>query len=154
MSEAPRRSWSRRLLSNRNVVAGLLILAVVVAAALAADLVSTHDPRRLDPPSRLSPPSAAHYLGTDEFGRDVWSLVIHGSRVSLAVGLTTMLLTSLGGILIGLVAGYYPRLDLPLVRVMDGLLAFPAVPPALGLIAGALPRGAEPNLAPARGWPR
>ena len=135
MSEAPRRSWSRRLLSNRNVVAGLLILAVVVAAALAADLVSTHDPRRLDPPSRLSPPSAAHYLGTDEFGRDVWSLVIHGSRVSLAVGLTTMLLTSVGGILIGLVAGYYRRLDLPLMRVMDGLMAFPAILLAIALMA-------------------
>jgi peptide/nickel transport system permease protein len=135
MPEAPRRSRLRNLTANRNVVAGLAILGVVVFAAAAAELVSTHNPRRLDPPNRLRAPSLEHYLGTDEFGRDVWSLVVHGSRVSLAVGLTTMLSTSLAGIVIGLVAGYYRRLDLVLMRVMDGLMAFPAVLLAIALMA-------------------
>src|SRR5207245_9401878 len=80
-----------------------------------------------------------HYLGTDEFGRDVWSLVVHGSRVSLLVGLTTMLLTSLGGVVIGLAAGYGRRLDLVLMRVMDGLMAFPAILLATPLMAAVGP---------------
>jgi peptide/nickel transport system permease protein len=135
MTDVARSTWLRRLTRNRNVVVGVLILAVVALAALSAGLISTHNPRRLDPPNRLQPPSAAHYLGTDEFGRDVWSLVVHGSRVSLLVGMTTMVLTSLGGVAIGLSAGYYRRLDLPLMRVMDGLMAFPAILLAIALMA-------------------
>ena len=135
MSDVARSTWLGRLTGNRSVVVGILILAVVLLGALSAELVSTHDPRRLDPPSRLKPPSVEHYLGTDEFGRDVWSLVVHGSRVSLLVGMTTMVLTSLGGIVIGLIAGYYRRLDLPLMRVMDGLMAFPAILLAIALMA-------------------
>src|SRR5262245_48118243 len=119
------RRWLRRLGGNGGVVGGAAILLVLVAAALLANVVSTHNPMRLSPADRLRPPSAEHYLGTDEFGRDVYSLVLHGSRVSLLVGLTTMLLTSAGGIVIGLAAGYSKRLDVPIMRCMDGLMAFP-----------------------------
>src|SRR5207249_9247274 len=128
MSDAVARTrWPRRLGRSRNVVTGALIVTLVVLGALFAGAVSTHNPRRLDPANRLKPPSAQNYLGTDEFGRDVWSLVVHGSQVSLIVGATTMALTSLGGIVVGLVAGYYRRLDIVLMRVMDGLMAFPAI---------------------------
>jgi peptide/nickel transport system permease protein len=92
-------------------------------------------PTRLDPASRLEPPGAGHFLGTDEFGRDVYSLVLHGARVSLLVGGVTMLFTTLGGTVIGLVAGYYRRLDLVLMRFMDGLMAFPAILLAIALMA-------------------
>jgi peptide/nickel transport system permease protein len=126
---------ARRLLRNRSVVIGGLTLVVFVAAALFANVISTHDPTRLEPGRRLQAPSASHYLGTDEFGRDVWSLVVHGSRVSLAVGLATMLVTSLAGVAIGVGAGYYRRLDLVLMRVMDGLMAFPAILLAIALMA-------------------
>src|SRR5438128_1255238 len=91
-----------RLARNRTAVVGAVTLALVVAMALLADAVATHNPTRLDPASRLRPPSAAHLLGTDEFGRDVWSLVVYGSRVSLLVGLATTVFTSLGGVAIGL----------------------------------------------------
>src|SRR5262249_42932899 len=101
-----RPGWLQRVAAHRTVVGGAVILLVIVAVALLAPVSSTHAPTRLDPASRLQPPSAAHYLGTDEFGRDVFSLVVHGARVSLLVGVTTMLLTSLGGVAIGLVAGY------------------------------------------------
>src|SRR3989442_1646210 len=136
MTEPGRSTWLQRLARNRSVVAGLALLLAVVLAAAFAWVVATHDPARLDPPKRLLPPSVEHYLGTDEFGRDVWSLVVHGSRVSLLVGLTTMLLTSLGGVVIGLAAGYGRRLDLVLMRVMDGLMAFPAILLAIALMAG------------------
>ena len=127
--------WLRRFLANRNVMAGALILLAFVLAALLAGALSTHNPTRLEPAARLLPPSARHYFGTDEFGRDVWSLVLHGSRISLLVGVTTMLLTSVGGIAVGLVAGFSRRLDTVVMRVMDGLMAFPAILLAIALMA-------------------
>jgi peptide/nickel transport system permease protein len=130
-----RARWLRRLRRNRNVAIGAAIFALLLAAAVSADWVATHDPTRLDPVNRLKPPSARNYLGTDEFGRDVFSLVVHGSRVSLVVGGVTMLLTSLGGIALGLVAGYYRRLDTVVMRVTDGLMAFPAVLLAIAFMA-------------------
>jgi peptide/nickel transport system permease protein len=134
-SPSTRPRWLRRLLGNRSVVAGALILLVFIAAALLAGVLSSYNPTRLSPALRLKPPSAAHILGTDEFGRDVWSLVLHGSRISLLVGVSTMLLTSLGGIVVGLVAGYSRRLDIVVMRVMDGLMAFPAILLAIALMA-------------------
>jgi peptide/nickel transport system permease protein len=127
--------WLRRLLANRSVVAGALILLAFVLAAVLAGVLSTHNPTRLEPAARLQPPSARHFLGTDEFGRDVWSLVLHGSRISLLVGVTTMVLTSVGGIAVGLVAGFSRRLDTVVMRVMDGLMAFPAILLAIALMA-------------------
>jgi peptide/nickel transport system permease protein len=132
---APRIRWFRRLLRNRSVVVGAGIFLVFLLAAIFAGVISTHVPTRLNPPQRLKPPSAANLLGTDEFGRDVYSLVVHGSRVSLLVGGVTMLLTSLGGTLVGLVAGYYRRLDLVVMRFMDGLMAFPAIILAIAFMA-------------------
>jgi peptide/nickel transport system permease protein len=132
---AGRGAWIRRLGRNRNITVGAAMLAVVVMAALLAGAMSTHDPRRLNPAERLKAPSARNLLGTDEFGRDVYSLVLHGAQISLLVGATTMLLTSLGGVAIGLIAGYYRRVDPVLMRVMDGLMAFPAILLAIALMA-------------------
>jgi peptide/nickel transport system permease protein len=130
-----RAQWLRRLARNRAVIVGAGIFFTLVLAAILADAISTHKPTRLYPANRLKPPSAQNYLGSDEFGRDVYSLVIHGSRVSLMVGGVTMVLTSLGGIVIGLIAGYYRRLDLLVMRFMDGLMAFPAILLAIALMA-------------------
>jgi peptide/nickel transport system permease protein len=130
-----RLAWIRRLGRNRNITVGAAMLAVIVLAALLAGAVSTHDPRRLNPAERLKAPSARNFLGTDEFGRDVYSLVLYGAQISLLVGASTMLLTSLCGIVIGLVAGYYRRVDPVLMRVMDGLMAFPAILLAIALMA-------------------
>jgi peptide/nickel transport system permease protein len=130
-----RMTWYRRLLRNRNVMLGASMFLVLLLAAIFAGALSTHVPTRLYPANRLKPPSAAHYLGTDEFGRDIYSLVLHGARTSLRIGGLTMLFTSLGGIVIGLVAGYYRRLDLLVMRIMDGLMAFPAILLAIALMA-------------------
>ena len=134
-AEPTRATWTRRLLRNRAVVGGALIFVLLVAAAVTADVIATHNPMRLDPVNRLKPPSGTNLLGTDEFGRDVYSLVVHGARVSLIVGGVTMLLTSVGGIALGLVAGYARRLDGILMRVTDGLMAFPAVLLAIAFMA-------------------
>src|ERR1700752_359502 len=117
-----RQRWVRRLARNGGVMTGAAILLLLVAAALLADAVSTHNPTRLTPANRLQPPTAQHYLGTDEFGRDIYSLVLHGSRVSLLVGLTTMLLTSAGGIVSGLAAGFLGRLRLAPIPCLGGFV--------------------------------
>jgi peptide/nickel transport system permease protein len=127
--------WYRRLLRNRNVVVGASVFLVLLLSAIFAGVLSTHNPTRLDPPNRLRPLSVKNYLGTDEFGRDIYSLVLHGARISLLVGGVTMAFTSLGGIVIGLLAGYYRRLDLVIMRFMDGLMAFPAILLAIALMA-------------------
>ena len=127
--------WMRRFLRHPNVVFGSLIFLGLILVALFAGALSTHKPTRLFPANRLRPPSVQNYLGTDEFGRDVYSLVLHGSRVSLIVGGVTMLLTSLGGVVIGLAAGYSRRLDPVIMRFMDGLMAFPAILLAIALMA-------------------
>src|SRR5947199_9573561 len=101
-----RPGWLQRLAAHRTVVVGGAILLVILAVALLADVIATHVPTRLAPASRLQTPSAAHYLGTDEFGRAVFSLVVHGARVSLLVGVTTMFMTSFGGVAIGSVARF------------------------------------------------
>ena len=134
-ADSARPTWRRYAARNRNIAVGATILAVVILAALLANVISTHDPRRLNPAQRLKAPSAANFLGTDEFGRDVFSLVLHGAQVSLLVGATTMILTSIWGIAIGLIAGYYRRVDMALMRVMDGLMAFPTLVLALAVVA-------------------
>jgi len=111
------------------------VFLVLVLVAVFADALSPYSPTRLYPGQRLRPPGAINLLGTDEFGRDIASLVLHGSRVSLLVGCVTMVLTSLGGVVIGLIAGYYRRLDIVIMRVMDGLMAFPAILLAIALMA-------------------
>src|SRR5882724_1200809 len=125
----------RRILKNRNVVIGGSVFLVLVLIALLADALAPYNPTRLYPGQRLKPPGARNLLGTDEFGRDIASLVLHGARVSLLVGAVTMVLTSTGGVVIGLIAGYYRRLDLVIMRVMDGLMAFPAILLAIALMA-------------------
>ena len=139
LAEAPaageRTKWARRLLRNRNVVMGGSVFLLIVLVALFANALSPYNPTRLYPGQRLKPPGLQNLLGTDEFGRDIASLVLHGSRVSLLVGCVTMVLTSLGGVVIGLIAGYYRRLDIVIMRVMDGLMAFPAILLAIALMA-------------------
>jgi peptide/nickel transport system permease protein len=134
-ADTARTRLMRRLLRNRGVVIGGGVFVLLVLVALLADVLSPYNPTRLYPGQRLQPPSMRNLLGTDEFGRDIASLVLHGSRVSLLVGGVTMFLTSVGGVVIGLIAGYYRRLDVPIMRVMDGLMAFPAILLAIALMA-------------------
>jgi peptide/nickel transport system permease protein len=110
------------------------MLAVVVAVGLAAPWIAG-SPTRMDVVNRLTAPGAAHWFGTDDVGRDVWSRVVHGARLSLLVGLAVVGLAFLAGVGAGLAAGYYRRLDNPIMRVMDGLMAFPAIILAIALMA-------------------
>jgi len=121
------REFMRRLWRNRLAVSGFGLLAVVLAAALLADVLSPHDPLTMIVKERMLAPSAQHLMGTDNFGRDIFSRVLHGARLSLGVGSGVMLFTVGVGVLFGLLSGYSPRLDGPIMRVMDAMMAFPAI---------------------------
>ena len=114
---------------------GGAILIAMVAVAILAPWLGTVDPLAVFPSQRLHPPSAESWLGTDMLGRDVYSRVVYGARVSLIVGLAVAALSTLLGLAIGLVTGYVRRLDAVVMRVMDGLMSSPSVLLAIALMA-------------------
>ena len=121
--------------SYPTIFAGGLLLALILFAAVAAPLLWTVDPAALAPAKRTRPPSAIYWFGTDMLGRDVYSRVIYGSRVSLAVGFSVAVLASLAGILLGLVSGFVRWADSIIMRVVDGLLSIPGILIAISLTA-------------------
>ena len=129
---AARLRWLRR---HPIILAGIVLLGLIVLVAIASPLFATHDPVRLDPIRRLAPPSAEHWFGTDHLGRDVYSRVIYGSRISLIVGFSVAALSTVLGLVIGLVTGFLPRVDAIVMRIMDGLMAIPTVLLAIALIS-------------------
>ena len=114
---------------------GCVILAVVVAVALVSPYLTRTDPSELNPFERLQPPSADHWFGADHLGRDVFDRTLVGSRVSLLVGFSVGIITSVAGLGRGLRAGYYRRRDNGLRRFMDGLMAFPMILLAIAMVA-------------------
>ena len=116
------------------VVVGLLLLVAVAALAVGAPLLRTGDPITFNPIHRLRPPSARYWFGTDGFGRDVYSRTLYGGRISLVVGLSAALASTLIGLAIGLVAGYLRTADAIVMRIMDGLMAVPSILLAIALI--------------------
>lgn len=114
---------------------GALLLAVLVTTALAAPWITTHDPFEMNVVDRLQPPSKDYWFGTDAFGRDILSRTLHGGRVSLVIGIAVAAASTLLGLLIGVVAGYFRLADAILMRVMDGLMAIPGILLAIGLMS-------------------
>jgi peptide/nickel transport system permease protein len=116
-------------------IAGAVVLVLMILVAVFAPLLGTIDPEALSPIRRLRPMSEEYWFGTDMLGRDVYSRVIYGTRVSLTVGLAVALLATTVGLFIGLVTGYLRWLDAIMMRVMDGLMSIPSVLLAIALIA-------------------
>ncbi|GMA24189.1 glutathione ABC transporter permease GsiD [Luteimicrobium album] len=121
------RLW-RRFRRSRLALPSLIVLAVLVVVAVFAPLVAPHDPNAQDYDALLAPPSSSHWFGTDSIGRDIFSRVVFGSRASLLVGAGAVLVAFVGGLVIGLAAGYLGRwADEALMRVMDAGQAFPGL---------------------------
>ena len=116
------------------IVVGAVLLALIALAAIAAPLIAG-DPLAFEPINRLRRPSAEFWLGTDSLGRDVYSRMVYGARISLLVGLTVALFSVLAGAVIGLVAGYFRRIDAVVMRLMDGLMAIPSILLAIALVS-------------------
>jgi peptide/nickel transport system permease protein len=130
-----RRPWLRRLTSNPVTFTSGIVLAVIALAAIFAPLITSHDPTFLDPGRRLQAPSSDFLFGSDDVGRDIYARVVYGGRVSLAIGLSVTLASAVLGSLLGLVSGYYSRLDAPIMRTLDGLMAFPSILLAIAIMA-------------------
>lgn len=147
---AQRRTGQLRALSrNPSVVIGAFIVTFMVLIGLLAPFLGTRDPAAIDPTFRNKKPgiertiraddgstkSFVHRFGTDSLGRDVYSRVVYGARVSLIIGVTVAAVSVAIGLLIGLVAGYFRWLDGIIMRVMDGLMAIPTILLAMGVVS-------------------
>jgi peptide/nickel transport system permease protein len=116
--------------------AGGAIILLMILAAIFADVIAPYDPVAIDRQLQFSPPSLEHWLGTDEFGRDLFSRIIYGARIALFIGFTSSILGSSGGAILGAIGGYLGgKIDLLIQRTMDMLLAFPLLILALAIVS-------------------
>ena len=123
-------TWVRR---NKTIVGGSLILLALLAIALLAPWLAG-DPLQFEPTNRLKLPSDQFWFGTDQFGRDVYSRVIYGTRISLIIGFSVAVVATFIGLVIGVLCGFYKAVDAVMMRVMDGMMAIPAILLAIALI--------------------
>lgn len=130
-----RRPWLGSLVKNPLALASVAFLLIAILAAIFAPLITSHDPKFLNPAIRLQGPSHAYWLGTDDRGRDLFSRIVYGGRVSLFIGVSVTIASALLGSVLGLMAGYYARLDAVIMRTMDGLMAFPSILLAIAIMA-------------------
>jgi peptide/nickel transport system permease protein len=130
------RDTLHRLWMNPGAIAGAFVLAVMVLSAIFAPLIAPYDPIAQDSTVIRAAPSAQHLFGTDNFGRDVFSRVLYGGRMSLPVGFVAVGITAVAGVALGLIAGYYGRaIDSVIMRWVDIMLAFPGILLAMALVA-------------------
>jgi peptide/nickel transport system permease protein len=127
------RGW-RFVRRNPTLIVGLLILGLMLVSALAAPWIAG-DPYSMKPVQRFLPPSSNSWFGTDNLGRDVYARTIYGARVSLAVGLSVAIAAVSTGLAIGLLAGFFRPVEVLVMRLMDGLMAIPAILLAIALIS-------------------
>jgi peptide/nickel transport system permease protein len=132
---SPRATLARRLGRSWQVRIGGAIVILVIAVAVLAPVLAPVDPTLPDILHRFQGPSRAHWFGTDSLGRDIYSQVVHGSRISLTIGLISVGIAAAAGVTLGVLAGFYRRFDDPIMRVMDVLLAFPNLLLAIAIIA-------------------
>ena len=134
-SESEGRKFIRRLLKRKTVALGLIVLTVFVLLSAFAPLIAPYAPGKLSIVNRLTPPGMQWFFGTDEFGRDVFSRTIYAGRLSLFVGAAVVTLATVIGVVLGLLAGFFPKLDTPIARVIDAMMAFPDILLAIALVA-------------------
>lgn len=139
---APRRraTMARRLAAHRSFQIGLFLVALLALGAIFAPLISHIDPSSMKVRLRFKPPSSAFWFGTDNFGRDIFTRVLYGARVSLWIGLAVAAMSGLIGAVAGIVAAQFRALDSLVMRVMDAMMSFPAILLALGVTAALGPR--------------
>lgn len=130
----------RRLWRHRSFRIGAGIVTVILVLALAAPLIAGDQPNAMSLKDRFSPPSGEFLFGTDNFGRDIFTRVLYGARISLWIGFASALLAAVGGALIGVASAWFRKLDGVIMRIMDALLAFPAILLAIGINAALGPQ--------------
>ena len=123
------------LTSTPIIAAATILLLLITAMSIAAPWLAPHDPMQLLPAQRLKPPTEQFLLGTDAFGRDLLSRVIYGGRISLLIGFGATIISIAGGLVIGLFSGFFRWVDAILMRIMDGIMAIPAILLAIAVVS-------------------
>ena len=131
---AKQRNWRKFFGRYNMVLIGGIMFLIMVTVAFLATSIAPYDPQHMNMMESLRPPSAAHLCGTDEFGRDVFSRIIYGARVSLTISLSVLVMVGIFGTVLGMLAGFYHYADTLIMRFMDGLMAFPTVILALVIL--------------------
>jgi len=130
------RTFYQKLRKNKLAMIGGGIVLFYILIALLAPLIAPYDPYQIDLANKLKTPSAEHWMGTDDKGRDIFSRLLHGTRLSLSVGFVAVFIGAFFGIILGLVSGYYGKwVDTVIMRVIDVLLAFPGILLALAIVS-------------------
>nr|WP_240233789.1 ABC transporter permease [Devosia sp. JXJ CY 41] len=124
-----------KMASRPTAMAGLLILIAMVVLSLLAPVITPYDPAQLAVRNRMLPPSWVNLFGTDDLGRDVFTRVLYSGRTSIAVGFAVVIFSSIIGVFLGLMAGFFRRLDAPVSRLIDAMMAFPDILLAIALVA-------------------
>ena len=149
---SPSRLTIRRMFSNTSVLIGGILVALICLMAVFAPVLDTMDPNQVSTSTRLKPPGyegvmkiytdegrvkvpVLYRMGSDNLGRDIYSRVVYGARISLAVGLAVASISIILGMVIGLVAGYFRMLDAVIMRIMDGLMSIPAILLAIAVVS-------------------
>lgn len=128
-------SLFRLVLKNRNMTVGLIILAVFVLLTVFAPFITPFSPSKLAISNRLLPPGGLYLFGTDEFGRDIFTRVIYAGRLSLLIGAAVVVFAAVVGVTLGMIAGFFPKLDLIIARIIDAMMAFPDILLAIAMVA-------------------
>ncbi|MDK8642297.1 ABC transporter permease [Niallia taxi] len=129
-----------RFFSNRLLLTGSILLVITTFIGVFVSFLSPYEILEIDPKNRLAAPSNAHWFGTDNFGRDVFSRTMYGVRISLLIGVTVTLVASVIGLTVGLLASYYKLLDHIFMRICDGLFAFPSILLAIAIMSALGPK--------------
>ncbi|MBS7699319.1 MULTISPECIES: ABC transporter permease [unclassified Chelatococcus] len=132
---ATRPSLLRRSMQRKTMIVGIAVLVIFALAGALAPWVTPYSPSRLSVANRLLAPSSMHLFGTDDFGRDVFTRVVYSARASLFVGFAVVVFSSIVGVTLGLLAGFFRRLDPPISRLLDAMMSFPDILLAISLVA-------------------
>jgi peptide/nickel transport system permease protein len=125
----------RKFIKNKPAVIGLVILTILSVVAILSPVIAPYDWKQQDIINRFQGPSTTHWFGTDELGRDIFSRVMYGARYSLTMGIAAVVISFILGILLGSIAGFYPRLDSYIMRLIDVMMAFPGILLAIAIVA-------------------
>lgn len=119
--------YIKKNIKHPYIIIGCILLGLILLVSIFAPILTSFDPLFINGKDRLLSPSLKHFMGTDNFGRDIMSRVFYGSRVSIEIGLGVTILSTLVGGVIGTISGYYEKLDNVIMRILDGLMAFPGI---------------------------
>lgn len=128
-------NFIKKLIKNKGAIIGSLILLFFIITSIFAPFLTSYPVNEMNFTDKLMGPSASHWLGTDEFGRDIWTRILYGGRVSLLMGLVAVVISGTLGVVLGVIAGYYRRLDIYIMQFIDILMVFPSLLMAIAIVA-------------------